>query len=207
MCDPLTGLSDEELLRRALGPHPEARACAQALYTRLYPILVRHLLHLDSSLEDAQEVCQELFCKLFAGKMNEVTQKSSIKALLIKAARNRYFSLRLSSSRRSARHERAQLLEPARSEDDILNAEEAWHREAQRALVRDGIHRLSTERDRTLLTTLLSTDNSQDLAKLINVPVERVKVIKARAIKRLQLTLMLCGVDLLGQVPPNEDLP
>ena len=137
------------------------------IYTDYYPRLLRYLEVVTKSHDEAEEILQEVFAKLWH-KRTALTGVRSLYEYLFRMARNQVFD-----ERRKADHRRAYIRSlsdtPANNTEDQLLLKE-YH-----ALVREGLAQMPGRRAHIFMLNAMHDLTAREIAEQLNLSVPVVK--------------------------------
>ncbi len=169
--DHLTAQTDSLLLRRFLAGD---QASFEELFTRHYPMVYGVLYRLAGSREEAEDLAQEVFVKLYRIPLRS---GDNVAGWLYRVALNTGYN----ALRASARRGRREAIAGRDGAPGPLPEEEAQRRELARG-VREALLRIP-ERDARLLVLSESGFNYREIAEVIGVAAGSVGTLLARARK------------------------
>ena len=171
-------VTDDELIRQVAQGHEGA---AQALYRRYAPPVFTLALQMLNSREEAEEVLQDTFLKLYRKAPDYEAERASVKTFIYAIARSQALS-NLRSRRRT----------PATSPYDVATAEFAAPEQPDPLtgmMVRDALAQLSVQ-ERTLLeASFYEGVSHEQLATRHGLPLGTLKSKLRRALLKLHTLL------------------
>jgi len=169
--DHLTAQTDSLLLRRFLAGD---QASFEELFLRHYPMVFGVLFRLAGSREEAEDLAQEVFLKLYR---NPLRNGENVAGWLYRVALNTGYNALRASTRRGRR----ETIAGRDGTGTPLPEEEAQHRELARE-VRETLLRIP-ERDARLLILSETGFNYREIAEVVGVAPGSVGTLLARARK------------------------
>lgn len=173
----VTSLHDEDLLEAIRRGHEEAFT---ALHERYRPLVSRIALRIVGNAEDAEDICQEVFVRLFQ-QPPALEGPQALRLWLARVTTNTALNV-LRSRRRAqfhwARWLRLEWLHRQRRDEGYERAETA-------ALVRAVLDQLS-DRDRALLALRASGLNYEEIASTLGIRPSSLGTLLARAERRFR---------------------
>lgn len=174
---------DAALVRRAVAGDADA---FRELFTRHGLTVVRWAVRIVQVREDARDVAQEVFLRVFRS-LPEYRGESKFTVWLYRITYNLSLDWRERHARRRESTDEAIADQP----DDTPNAEDLRLRSAQADVLHAAIRRLP-DRDRIILNLFYWRECSYlEIARILNLPLNTVRTHLRRAKARLQQVLLL----------------
>lgn len=161
------------------------RHAFQRLFEHYYPAVCHFVNTIILDMEEAEDLSQELFCRLW-DKRSTLTTISNFRSFLYTAARNACLNHLKKSKRMSARQQ--EMLYLAEHDDSFL--ESRIVKEELLLLIMQEIEALSPKYRSLVTMIFIEGLNYNEIAERLSIPMATIRKQKERAIQQLQTALL-----------------
>lgn len=160
------------------------RAAVGKLYELFLDRIFRFVRFRVNSLEDAEDITQEIFMKMWRGLGNYKADGAPFEAWLYKIARNRVIDYYRQQKTAVSFDRAGQIADnrksPEKTAIEIISKQEAL----------SGLRKLKPSYQEIIIHKFIEELENNDISAIMNKPIEHIRVLQGRAIKALRKKLV-----------------